>query len=227
MNSNPVEVPIEYDVKSTSVRIVNNITYSSPGYVLYGPLTILSYALIILTSEKKNGIFKRLDPTGVKNHEIILSNIISNILLIFIQFFIGVIILSLFGWNPIIYSSIDAILGIILTLLVFSFFVLSIAFALAPIFKDPETAAGGVWIIIIPLAMLSGVFVPVEVFGDVMQKIVSFLPLRFAVLVLQNLLLKGLPLTYPETIESLLSLLVVSTVILLIGIKFFNKFRRN
>jgi len=75
--------------------------------------------------------------------------------------------------------------------------------------------------------MLSGVFVPVEVFGDVMQKIVSFLPLRFAVLVLQNLLLKGLPLTYPETIESLLSLLVVSTVILLIGIKFFNKFRRN
>lgn len=227
INSNPVEVPIEYDVKSTSVRIVNNITYSSPGYVLYGPLTILSYALIILTSEKKNGIFKRLDPTGVKNHEIILSNIISNILLIFIQFFIGVIILSLFGWNPIIYSSIDAILGIILTLLVFSFFVLSIAFALAPIFKDPETAAGGVWIIIIPLAMLSGVFVPVEVFGDVMQKIVSFLPLRFAVLVLQNLLLKGLPLTYPETIESLLSLLVVSTVILLIGIKFFNKFRRN
>ena len=143
------------------------------------------------------------------------------------QFFIGVIILSLFGWNPIIYSPIDAILGIILTLLVFSFFVLSIAFALAPIFKDPETAAGGVWIIIIPLAMLSGIFVPVEVFGDVMQKIVSFLPLRFAVLVLQNLLLKGLPLTYPETIESLLSLLVVSTVILLIGIKFFNKFRRN
>lgn len=226
INNNPVEIQLAFETKSTVGREVNNITFSAPGYLLYGPMTILSFALVILTGEKKEGIYKRLSSTEVKNWEIILSSIISNIILIFMQFGIGAVILTLFGWNPIVYSPLDAILGIIITMFVFSFFLLALAFALAPVFKDPDTAGGGVWIIIIPLAMVSGIFVPIELFGEGMKAVAAWIPTRFAVIALQNLLLNGQPLFYFETLLNLGLLALYSTIIFLIGIKYFNKFKK-
>jgi ABC-type multidrug transport system permease subunit len=225
INNNPIEIDLDYEVKSTVGHIVNSITFSASGYLLYGPLTILSFALITLTSEKKEGIFRRLASTEVKNWELILSNIISNIILVFMQFSIGASILWIFGWDPIIFSSFDAIFGVIITIFLFSFLILALAFALAPVFKVPETAGGGVWIIILPLAMVSGIFVPIELFGEWMKKIAAWLPTRFAVVALQNLLLNGLPLNNHETLLNLGFLTLYSTIIFLIGIRAFNKFK--
>ncbi|MBD3198176.1 MAG: ABC transporter permease subunit [Candidatus Lokiarchaeota archaeon] len=200
------------------------MTFSAPGYLLYGPMSILSFVLVVLTGEKKDGIFKRLSSTQVKNWEIILSNIFSSILLVFMQFLIGASILSIFGWNPQFASLFDLIFGVSITMFLFSFFLLALAFALAPVFKDPDTAGGGVWIIIIPLAMVSGIFVPIELFGEGMKAIASVLPTRFAVIALQNLLLNQHPIWYPETILNLGLLVIYSVIIFAIGIKLFNKF---
>ncbi|MFX1489856.1 MAG: ABC transporter permease, partial [Promethearchaeota archaeon] len=226
INNNPLEIDLPHEKKSIVGQVVNNITFSAPGYLLYGPMTILSFALVILTSEKKDGIYKRLASTEVKNYEIILSSIISNIVLIFMQFGIGAVILTIFGWNPIMYSLLDGILGIIITMLLFSFLLLALAFALAPVFKNPDSAGGGVWIIIIPLAMVSGIFVPIELFGETMKVIAAWLPTRFAVVALQNILLNGLPLSHPDTLINLGLLALYSAIIFVIGIKAFNKFKR-
>lgn len=226
INNNPAEIQLDYEKKSTIGQVVNNITFSAPGYLLYGPMTILSFALVLLTGEKKDGIYKRLTSTEVRNYEIILSSIITNIVLIFIQFAIGAVILSIFGWDPIVASLADAILGVIITIFLFSFFLLALAFALAPVFKDPDSAGGGVWIIIIPLAMVSGIFVPVELFGEPMRNFVSWLPTRFAVVALQNFLLNGQSLFYPETLLNLGLLTLYSLVIFIIGIRAFNKFKK-
>jgi len=226
INNNPLEIALPHEKKSIVGTVVNNITFSAPGYLLYGPMTILSFALIILTGEKKDGIYKRLATTEAKNWEIILSSIISNIILIFMQFGIGSLILGIFGWSPIMYSLFDGILGIVITMLLFSFLLLALAFALAPVFKSPDSAGGGVWIIIIPLAMVSGIFVPIELFGEAMKAIAAWLPTRFAVVALQNLLLNGFPLTHPETLFNFGLLMLYSAVIFLIGIRAFNKFKK-
>jgi len=226
INNNPLEIALPHEKKSIVGTVVNNITFSAPGYLLYGPMTILSFALIILTGEKKDGIYKRLATTEAKNWEIILSSIISNIILIFMQFGIGSLILGIFGWSPIIYSLFDGILGIVITMLLFSFLLLALAFALAPVFKSPDSAGGGVWIIIIPLAMVNGIFVPIELFGETMKAIAAWLPTRFAVVALQNLLLNGFPLTHPETLLNFGLLMLYSAVIFLIGIRAFNKFKK-
>ena len=146
--------------------------------------------------------------------------------LVFMQVGIGATILFLFGWAPVVHSLADAIIGAILNIFIFSFFILALAFALAPVFKDPDTAAGGVWIILIPLMMLSGIFVPIELFGEGMASIASVLPTRFAVIIFQNLLLKGLPLSDPSTLLNMGLLLLYSSVIFIIGIFGFNKFKR-
>lgn len=226
VNSNPSEIEISYEVESAKGQEVNNITFSAPGYLLYGPMTILSFALVILTGEKKEGIYKRLSSSKVKNWEIILGNIISNIMLIFMQFGLGAFILSFFGWNPVVASTFDAILGVIITMFIFSFFLLALAFALAPVFKDPDSAGGGVWIIIIPLAMVSGIFVPIELFGEGMKAFAAWLPTRFAVVALQNLLLKGLPMFHIDTLIQWGLLILYSAIIFIIGIRAFNKFKQ-
>ncbi|MHA1292382.1 MAG: ABC transporter permease, partial [Promethearchaeota archaeon] len=182
INSNPLEIEIEYDVESTVGEEVNNITYQAPGLILYGPMTILSFVVIVLTSEKKDGIYKRLSSSEVKNWELITSSIFANMLLIYMQFAIGAFILYMFGWNPIIFDPLTTFIGVMLTIFLFSFFILALAYALTPIFKDPDTAGGGVWVIIIPLMMLSGIFFPIEFFGGWIKTVASVLPTRFAVL---------------------------------------------
>jgi len=227
INYNPTNIDLILDEEPFKGKVINQITYAAPGYLLYGPMSILSFVLVILTGEKKDGIFKRLSSTQVKNWEIILSNIFSSILLIFMQFAIGAGILSLFGWSPNFATFIDLITGIGITMFLFSFFLLALSFALAPIFKDPDTAGGGVWIIIIPLAMVSGIFVPIELFGESMQIIASVLPTRFAVVALQNILLNGNSILHPEVLINWGLLLLYSVVIFIIGIKFFNRFVKS
>ena len=134
INYNPNEISLDLNIESIGGREVNQLTFQSAGLILYGPMTILSFAVIILTSEKKNGIYKRLASSEVKNHEIILSSILADTILIFMQLAIGMAILLPFGWNPIVASLLDAILGIVLCIFLFSFFILGLAFALTPVF---------------------------------------------------------------------------------------------
>lgn len=227
INADPFTIELNLEDKPFKGKIINQITYAAPGYLLYGPMSILSFVLVVLTGEKKDGIFKRLSSTQVKNWEIILSNIFSSILLIFMQFIIGAVILSIFGWTPAFASVFDLTIGIIVTMFLFSFFLLALAFALAPVFKDPDTAGGGVWIIIIPLAMVSGIFVPIELFGEAMQDIASVLPTRFAVIALQNILLKSNSIFHSDVLLSWGLLIIYSVIIFIIGIKLFNKFVRS
>lgn len=224
INYNPDDVDLLLDEEPFGGKTINTITYSAPGYLLYGPMTILSFVLIVLTGEKKDGIFKRLSSTQVKNWEIILSNIISSMILLFMQFAIGAGILTLFGWDPFFASIFDLIVGAGITMFIFGFFLLALGFSLAPVFKDPDTAGGGVWIIIIPLAMLSGIFVPIELFGEQMKFIAGFLPPRFAVIALQHLTLRGNSIFHPEVLFYWGLLLALSAVIFVIGIRLFKKF---
>ncbi len=226
INYNPNAIDLRLIVGSAVGSEVNQLTYQSAGLILYGPMTILSFAIIILTSEKKDGIYKRLASSEVKNYEIILSSIFADTALIFMQLAIGISLLFPFGWNPVVFSLLDAILGIILGVFLFSFFILGLAFALTPIFKDPDTAGGGVWIILIPLMMLSGIFFPLEFMGEALQNIARVLPTRYAVLVFQDLLLNGLPLSDPGILNNMGILFIYSTVIFIIGIFAFKKFKR-
>ncbi|MFW9950684.1 MAG: ABC transporter permease [Candidatus Thorarchaeota archaeon] len=205
---------------------LQDLTRAAPGYLLYGPLMVLSFALVVLTGEKKAGIYRRLTSTEVKNYEVILSSIISNMVLVFMQLVIGAGILALFGWNPTVASFLDGFVGIAITMFLFAFFLLALAFAFAPVFKKPETAGGGVWILIAPLAMISGIFVPMEVLGEAMRNIAQWLPTRFAIVALENILVKGQSIFYPETMANLGLLALYSVIIFVIGIKAFKKFMK-
>jgi len=224
INYNPSDIELFLNEEPFGGKTINQITFSAPGYLLYGPMTILSFVLVVLTGEKKDGIFKRLSSTQVKNWELILSNIISSMALIFMQFAIGAAILTLFGWDPFFASIFDLVVGVGVTMFIFGFFLLALGFSLAPVFKDPDTAGGGVWIIIIPLAMLSGIFVPIELFGEEMKFIAGFLPPRFAVIALQEILLNGNSIFHPQVLFNWGLLLALSAVIFVIGVKLFKKF---
>ncbi|MGQ4875560.1 MAG: ABC transporter permease [Promethearchaeia archaeon] len=222
--ANP-DLDVSYESKSTVGHEVDALSYQAPGMILYAPMTILSFVLVIITGEKKDGIYKRLSSSEVRNWEIITSNTFVSIILVFMQFLIGVGVLYIFGWEPIIHSMFDAILGVFLVIFLFSLFILSLGFILAPVFKDPDTAGGGVWIIIIPLMMLTGIFFPIDFFSEEMKAVANVLPPRFAVIIMNDLLLKGLPVSNSQIVMNLIYLLIYSAVLFVIGIKAFNKFK--
>jgi len=225
INYNPSNIDIDIETESAQGRLVNNLTFGTPGYILYGSMTILSFSLAMITSMHKDGIFKRLTTTELTNRETIVGFLGTNIILTFFQTFLGIGILYLFGFDPIIYDLFNGILGVIITILLFSLTLSSLVLMLAPVFKTPEAAGGGVWIIILPLLMFSGGFFPVEYIGEDFTQIVYFLPTRLTVLSYQDILIKALPIFTPSIMINWMIQAIYITIFFLIGIKTFNKFK--
>lgn len=63
-----------------------------------------------------------------------------------------------------------------------------------------------------------------NVMGEAVQHIAAWLPTRFTIVALENILVKGQSIFYPETLMNLGLLALYSAVIFLIGIKAFKKF---
>jgi hypothetical protein len=226
INYQPSNIDLNFETESAQGRLVNALTFGTPGYILYGSMTILSFTLVVITSMQKEGIFKRLSSTELTNKEIILGSLGANIILSFFQTSLGLGFLFLFGLDPITYDLLNGILGVSITILLFSMTLSSLALMLAPVFKTPDAAGGGVWIVILPLLMFSGGFFPVEYISEEFVQIVYFLPTRLIVLSFQDVLIKGLPIFTPSLLINwgLQSIYIVAFFI--IGTKLFNNFKK-
>jgi ABC-type polysaccharide/polyol phosphate export permease len=188
---------IEFAIKSaqTEGKAINNLTYNSPGYLLYGVLNIMSFAMILITTEIKDGQFKRLLSSRMKISDLLWGNILCNTTLTFLQIALGLGVLSLWGMTPYYVNLGTFIGGTILTTLAISIFVNALALVLVPVFKTPDAAAGGVWLFLIPLMTFSGAFFPVEFLSESIANFARWIPTRMAVLAFQAIMVNGLPLT--------------------------------
>lgn len=227
INYNPSAISIQFQVDSVTGEIVNNITIGAPGYVMYGMLSSLAGAVIILTSERKEGLLKRLESSELKSSDMLAGHLVSNGIFVILQFAIGIVVLSLFGFHPI-YSDLGSLLiGTALAVIVSSLFINSLALISAIIFKTPEAAGGGVWIIILPLMMLSGAFFPLELVAPILIPYVSWLPTRIIVVIFMDLFVNQINLLNIQLWINLGIVLLYALILFGIGIKSYQKFARS
>jgi ABC-type multidrug transport system permease subunit len=227
INYNPAAVLIDYTNDSITGETINQLTLGTPGYVMYGMLSSLAGAVIILTSERKEGLLKRLESSRLKSSDILGGHLVSNGIFVMIQFVIGIAVLSLFGFHPVFLDIISLIMGCLLAVIVSSLFINSLALVSAIIFKTPEAAGGGVWIIILPLMMLSGAFFPLEYVAPVLIPYVSWLPTRIIVVIFQDILINQMSLLSPELWLNLTLVFVYALGLFGIGIKLYPKYARS
>ncbi len=224
INYDPSTIPLESNESTISGEVLNAITTGTPGYLLYGMMTIMSFATTLLTEEVKEGLLKRLKSTRMKNSQLLAGNLLANTFIVIFQFLLGIGVLAAFGFDPIFHSVATLLGGSLLNLFVISFFLNSLAFFLVPIFKHPEAAGGGVWIVLIPLMMFSGAFFPLELVAPILVGPSQYIPTRMSVLVFQGLYLDGYSLGHPKIWANLLGQIAYGIVLFVAGTKMFNNF---
>ncbi len=100
INYNPSSVDLSYTDVPISGQTVSWLTTGTPGYIMYGMLSLLSMATILITNEKKTGTLKRLESSRMRPFDMLFGHIVSNTAIIITQFLIGIGVLAIFGFRP-------------------------------------------------------------------------------------------------------------------------------
>ncbi|MBD3186879.1 ABC transporter permease subunit [Candidatus Bathyarchaeota archaeon] len=227
INFNPNEIPLEFNEQTVTNIEKNSITLSGPGYLMYGMLSILSMATILITMERKSGNLKRLESTRMRSMDMLGGHVISNTIILFMQFGIGVGVLSIFGLRVYPGSILSLITGISLNLVLTSLFLNGLALVAGTLFKTPEASGGGVWIFLIPLMTFSGAFFPLELVAPTLVPYVRWIPTRITVLIFQDLMINESTLLNPQLWINFGVLALFGIVLFIIGMKLYGRFARS
>ena len=227
VNFNPVALSITYEEDTIAGEEVNQITAGTPGYLIYGLLSALTGGIILITQERKEGLLKRLESSRVKPKDMFFGHLISNTVLIFLQFSIGILTLALFGFSPVYNDLFSLIVGVGIAVLLLSIFQNALALIVSSILKTPETAGGGVWVILIPLMMFSGAFFPLELIAPGVIPYVGWIPTRIGVLLFQDLMVNAIPVWDMHILLQFLWLALEGLALFFIGIKLYRNFIKS
>ncbi len=151
------------------------IDFFLPGVIALTSMTTTIFWMVsVMTRYRTNGIFKKLMTTPITRYEWLASQILWQLVVVFIS--VGVIVLvgvAIFGMT-IVFSPI-AIVTIVLSSALFS----SMGMIIARFIRDEETASSAANAITFPMMFLSGIFFELSSMPDWLQGIAHVLPLTY------------------------------------------------
>jgi len=187
-----------------------------PGLIVYAVIFLIMTIAQSFSSERQEGLLKRLNTTPMTSADFMGSQIITHMLISIVQVIVVLMLAYFLGFRP--QSGIE---GILLALPVVAIFALSsvgLGLITATISKTPEAATGISFIFILPM-MFFGTFIPIT---STTQQIASFIPSYYVVDALK-LIFEG---DWMNT-NILLDLAVISIfsiLVVLFGIILFKKY---
>jgi ABC-2 type transport system permease protein len=182
-------------------------------------ITVVSTLLTAfsLVKEKEMGTFEQLMVTPVGKMQFIVGKIAPFFILTFIELAISLFIIwPIYGIYP---KSSVAILALGSAFYVFN--TLSIGILISTITKTQQQALFLAWFTLIFAIMMSGFLFPLENMPDILQQMAAVNPLKYYILVLRGVLVKGMSLA--ELQSPLLTLLFLGSVMLSISVLTFRK----
>ena len=186
------------DFIQTDVAFVYNPGLIAPWFFVPGVIgMVLNIAGILVSSatllrEKETGTLEQLLMTPVSSAEILIAKIIPLMVLLFINvgvsLTIGMVFFQLpFRGNP---------LSLFLISLLYIFVVMAIGIALATISANQRQAMLISFFITMPVIQLSGALAPLESMPPLFRTMSLFNPLRYYIVCLKGVLLKGVGLEF-------------------------------
>jgi ABC-type polysaccharide/polyol phosphate export permease len=227
INYNPSSIELTYTDVPISGTVISWLTSGTPGYIMYGMLSLLSMATILITNEKKTGTLKRLESSRMRPFDMLFGHVVSNTTIVITQFLIGIGVLAIFGFRPIFANLWSLIFGTLITLLLASLFINALSLVAAVIFKTPEASGGGVWIFLIPLMTFSGAFFPLEAIAPALVPYTSWIPTRIVVLLLQDIMVDGIGLLDPGIWLNFLWLILWGGALFTLGAFLYRRFAQS
>jgi ABC-type multidrug transport system permease subunit len=141
-----------------------------PGLIVYAVIFIIMTIAQSFSTERQEGLLKRLNTTPMTSGEFIGSRIITHMLISILQVIVVFALAFILGFRPD-----SGIVGIFLALPVTAIFSLSsvgLGLITATISKTPEAATGISFVFILP-QMFFGTFIPIT---STTQQIAAFMP---------------------------------------------------
>ncbi len=132
------------------------IDYLAPGFIIAGTLVIVSQLATHFAEEKEKKTLERLATTPVARRDIILSGMFSQLAVAAVQTIIMLLVATqIFG--AYIHPDSNLLLLFLIPML-FAFTCLGLGLILASFLKSASGATGLIWLIILPLQFLGGIF---------------------------------------------------------------------
>jgi len=211
----PLEIGAPTQVASSRLT---QFDYMVPGLFAYAAIFLTMNVALAFSTEREQGILRRINRTPTSSSEVIVSSVLSNLVVGAFQVAIVYVASSLMGFR-----ANASVLGIAYALTIVLFLVLcNVGFGLitASLVKSSGAATGLSFVFILP-QMLLGTFVPVS------PAMAHFVPSYYVTDALTSLFLRGAPLSSPVIMYDLLVVAVVGVVTVAVGIGVFQRFGRG
>jgi ABC-2 type transport system permease protein len=212
-------VPNFFEVKQISISGDNlkYIDFLIPGLVAMSVMQLSIFAVTgQIVSWRERGILKRLLATPIHPGVIIFSQIVSRVIITFMQASI-LILLGIVAFNLQVVGN----LGLVVFLIVIGGLIfLSMGFALSGIASTQNTVAALANLFVFPQMFLSGIFFPRDAFPDWLIKASNYFPLTYFSDALRNVMVKGY--TFVQIQGDLIGLAVWAIIMFVLAIRLFR-----
>ena len=145
----------------------------APGMIVGSVLVVISQFSSHFAEEKEKGTLKRLSTTPVAKRDILLSGMLSQMVIAFIQICLTIVI-SAWVFDAYIHPEANLFLLILIPML-FVFTALGFGLILASFVKTYGSASALSWAIILPLQFLGGIYFSID------NPVSDFIPITYAV----------------------------------------------
>jgi ABC-2 type transport system permease protein len=204
----------QVSIAGTDLRYIDFIV---PGLVAMSVMQLSIFAVTgQIVSWRERGILKRLLATPINPGVIIFSQIISRVIITFLQASL-LILMGIVLFKLQIVGSIGLVVGlIVLGGLIF----LSMGFALSGIATTQNVVAALANLFVFPQMLLSGIFFPRDALPDWVNKITNYFPLTYFSDALRQVMVKGADIVAIK--GDLLGLSVWAVIMFILAVKMFR-----
>ncbi len=219
----PTSVPRPIQIGSPSLVQASKISmfdYMAPGIFAYASIFFTMTVAQSFSTDRENGLLRRINVTPTTPTEFMTSQAISNMLAALIQVALVFVMAYLVGYRP----NVSAASFVLAFIIVSIFSLCNVGFGLitATIAKSSGAATGLSFVFIMP-QMFLGTFVGFALSPSA-QAAGKFVPSYYVTDALTSLFLRGAPISSPTILLDLAVVSICSVIALLLGILLFRKY---
>jgi ABC-2 type transport system permease protein len=187
-----------------------------PGLIVYACIFIIMTIAQSFSTERQEGLLKRMSTTPMTSSEFMGSQIITNMLIAILQVVVVFVLAVLIGFRP--NSGVGGIFLAFPVIALFSLSSVGLGLITATVSKSPEVATGISFVFILP-QMFFGTFIPLT---NTTRQIAKFIPSYYVVDALS--LIFGGDWTNSNILLDTGVISIVSVIIVIIGVLLFEKY---
>ena len=212
----PAILTLTFGVAFSDPELGMPITVMVPGLIAYACIFIIMTIAQSFTTERQEGLLKRMNTTPMTAGEFMGSQIITNMVIAILQVIVVFVMAVLIGFRP--NGGVGAIFLAFPVIALFSLSSVGLGLITATVSKTPEAATGISFVFILP-QMFFGTFIPLT---DTTRRIAMFIPSYYVVDALT--LIFGGDWTNASILLDVGVISIVSVAIVTIGILLFKKY---